>query len=326
MPRQPRIEYEHAFYHVMDRGRARCMIFHADIYYQTFLDTLGEACLRFDCLVHAYCLMGNHYHILIETPKANLSRIMRHINGVYTQRYNRLKKSDGPLFRGRFKAILVDHDGYLLQLSRYIHRNPIDMKSPLVTQLPDYYWSSYPSYVGKAKPVEWLAQDLTFGMLDHEDKYKGYANYVMAGVDEETAQFYCKGNMARIIGDKGFREWVYEELLPELAAEQKSRVIQPDVTMGQVISVVANYFSVSEGDITKRVKGPQKENEARKLAMYFCQELVAAKLTDVAARFHLNHVGSVSFITHQIRQRERENSQFRTQVEGLIKSIVKQAT
>ena len=95
MPRQPRIEYEHAFYHVINWGRARCMIFHEDFYYQTFLDTLGEACLRFDCLVHAYCLMGNHYHILIETPKANLSRIMRHINGVYTQRYNCLKNLMG---------------------------------------------------------------------------------------------------------------------------------------------------------------------------------------------------------------------------------------
>jgi putative transposase len=88
------------------------------------------------------------------------------------------------------------------------------MKSPLVTQLLDYYWSSYPSYVDKAKPVEWLVQDLTFGMLGHEDKHKGYANYVMAGVDEETAQFYSKGNLTSIIGDKGFREWVYEELLP----------------------------------------------------------------------------------------------------------------
>jgi hypothetical protein len=153
------------------------------------------------------------------------------------------------------------------------------MKSPLVSQLPDYYWSSYPSYVGKAKPVDWLAQDLTFGMLGNEDKHKGYANYVMAGVDEETTRFYSKGNMASIIGDKGFREWVYEELLPQLAAEQKSRVIQPYLTMGQVISVIANDFAVTEVDITKKVKGPQKENEARKLAMYFCQELVASKLT-----------------------------------------------
>jgi chromosomal replication initiation ATPase DnaA len=96
--------------------------------------------------------------------------------------------------------------------------------------------------------------------------------------------------------------------------------------MGHVIRVVANYFAITEVDITKRVNGPQKENEARKLAMYFCQELVTANLTDIAARFHLSHVGSVSFITHPIRKREKENSQFRTRVEELIKSIVKQAT
>ena len=89
--------------------------------------------------------------------------------------------------------ILVDHGAYLLQLSRYIQRNPINMKSPWVTQLPDYYWSSYPSYNGQAKPIEWLAQDFTFTMLGYEDehksklKLKGYANYVMAWVDEENA-------------------------------------------------------------------------------------------------------------------------------------------
>ena len=138
MPRPPRIEYENAFYHVMNRGRAREAIFHDKVYYDAFLKTLKEAVKRFDCVIHAYCLMGNHYHLLIQTPKANLSRVMRHINGVYTQRHNRLRLTDGPLFRGRFKAILVDIDSYLLHLSRYIHRNPIDMKSPLVENLVMY--------------------------------------------------------------------------------------------------------------------------------------------------------------------------------------------
>ena len=104
------------------------MIFHGDEYYHAFLETIGEVKQRFQCVIHAYCLMGNHYHLSVETPNANLGRIMRHINGVYTQRDNRLKKTDGPLFRGRYKAILIDHDAYLLQLSRYIHRNPVEMK------------------------------------------------------------------------------------------------------------------------------------------------------------------------------------------------------
>jgi putative transposase len=123
MPRPQRIEYENAFYHVMNRGRGRQTIFHSDEYFQAFLAALAEAQQRFGCVVHAYCLMSNHYHLLIETPNANLSRIMRHVNGVYTQRYNRLQQTDGSLFRGRYKVILVDQDAYLLQLSRYIHSN-----------------------------------------------------------------------------------------------------------------------------------------------------------------------------------------------------------
>jgi len=122
MPRPQRIEYENAFYHVMNRGRGKQIVFHSDEYYLSFLTLLAETRQRFGCVIHAYCLMANHYHLLIETPRANLSRIMRHINGVYTQRYNRLKKTDGPLFRGRYKSILVEQDAYLLQLTRYIHR------------------------------------------------------------------------------------------------------------------------------------------------------------------------------------------------------------
>ena len=105
MPRPQRIEYENAFYHVMNRGRGRQAVFHDPRYYQAFLETLAEVHQRFHCVIHAYCLMGNHYHLLLETPDANLSRIMRHINGVYTQRHNRLKKTDGALFRGRYKRI-----------------------------------------------------------------------------------------------------------------------------------------------------------------------------------------------------------------------------
>ncbi|NQY34648.1 MAG: transposase [Alteromonadaceae bacterium] len=91
-----RIEYKNALYHVMNCGRARQTIFHEEVYYQTFLDILADASKRFDCIDHAYYLMGKHYHLLIQTPKTNLSRVMRHVNGVYTQKYNRLQKTDGP--------------------------------------------------------------------------------------------------------------------------------------------------------------------------------------------------------------------------------------
>ena len=326
MPRPQRIEYENAFYHVMNRGRGRQAVFHAPRYYQAFLETLAEVHQRFHCVIHAYCLMGNHYHLLLETPDANLSRIMRHINGVYTQRHNRLKKTDGALFRGRYKALLVDKDAYLLQLTRYIHRNPVEMKRPIVAGLQDYLWSSYPAYISKVKVPDWLYRELTYQMLGHKQRYSGYANYVTQGVDEETAQHYQRGNMAAIIGDKDFKSWVYEELLPELNAEEKGQLILTGIAIKTIVEGIAKASDTTADKLTAVEKGPKKGNEDRKIAMYLCQELADVKLKDVAAYFNLSHVGSVSFITHQIRKKKREDKVLSRRIDTLIRVIMKQAT
>jgi len=310
----------------MNRGQGRRAIFPDDRYYQAFLETLAEAHQRFKCVIHAYCLMGDHYHLLIETPLANLGRIMRHINGVYTQRHNRLKKTDGPLFQGRYKAILVDRDVYLLQLTRYIHRNPIEMKRPTVSQLSEYHWSSYPAYIGKAKPQKWLEREMTYHMLDSKQRYKGYATYISQGVDEETAQLYNKGNQAAVIGDKNFKSWVYEELLPELESEDRGRILQSNITITDITSAIAEFYGTNEKEIRKVIKGPQKGSEARKIAMYLSQEVAAAKLSEIADYFNLNHNGSVSFITHQIRVKKREDASLRRKIDRLIKNVVKKAT
>jgi putative transposase len=125
MPRPLRLEYENAWYHVMNRGAARQDIYKNDQHRLLFLNLLKEASLYYNIEIHAYCLMDNHYHLLIHTPRGNLSQAMRHINGLYTQVFNRSEKIDGSLFRGRYKAILVEEDSYLLQVSRYIHLNPV---------------------------------------------------------------------------------------------------------------------------------------------------------------------------------------------------------
>jgi len=120
MPRPIRIEYENAFYHVMNRGRARNNIFFTEIHYLTFLKILGESCERFGCVIHGYCLMPNHYHLLIQTPNANLGRIMRHVNGVYTQKFNNLQKADmfelkhsGSVIRSLSKMKEIIKDNFL---------------------------------------------------------------------------------------------------------------------------------------------------------------------------------------------------------------------
>ncbi|MFW2440166.1 MAG: transposase [Arenicellales bacterium] len=301
MPRPQRIEYEGAFHHVMNRGRGRMTIFHDDAYYEVFLETLQEASKRFDAVIHAYCLMKNHYHLLIETPRANLSRIMRHVNGVYTQRYNRLRGTDGPLFRGRFKSILVDEDTYLLRFSRYIHRNPIETKKPVVNTLADYPWSSYPAYVNKSKCPDWLQREKTFQMLGQKRKYQGYQEYVAQGVDEVTLSFYSRGNILPVLGDLAFREMARQES-EETDLDKLRAALQDRPTSSEIVARVAKIFGTKADSITKKSKGPRTPNSARAFAMYVCQEYGDLSLKDIMQVFELRHTGSASFSINKIRQ------------------------
>src|SRR3989338_5280796 len=125
MARPLRIEFPEACYHVMNRGSERRNIFLHDTDYEAFLGLLEDAGERWQIKVFAFCLMANHYHLFLKTPQGNLSRVMRHLDGLYTQIFNRTYKRDGPLLRGCYKAIVVDADSYLLELVRYIHLNPV---------------------------------------------------------------------------------------------------------------------------------------------------------------------------------------------------------
>ena len=141
MARPLRIEFPGALYHVTSRGNARQRVFRDDEDRETFLATLAWVVARFRWRCHAYCLMDNHIHLLIDTPQPNLSRGMRQLNGVYTQRFNRRHRRVGHLFQGRFQAILVEKEGYLLELARYIVLNPVRAK---MVKTPERYpWSSY---------------------------------------------------------------------------------------------------------------------------------------------------------------------------------------
>jgi putative transposase len=248
---------------------------------------------------------------------------MRHVNDLYTQRYNRLKRTDGPLFRGRYKAVLVSQDEYLLQLSRYIHRNPIDTNIPMVERLEDYLWSSYPAFVGLREPEDWLERAFTYQLLKHPKPFEDYRHYVMQGVDEGTKKFHEKGNMGAIFGDETFKQWVFDELMPKLAAEGKSRVIQPNLTMPIIAEGVAAYYNTTPEALLKCTRGPQHNNEPRKVAMYLSQELAAARLVEIADYFNLNHYGSVGFATCQIRQLKKADRQFALKLTELIKGLIK---
>jgi len=154
MARPLRIEYEDAVYHVTSRGNSGTEIFLNDADRERFLEILANTVERFGWICHAYCLMTNHYHLLIETPRPNLSRGMRHLNGVYTQWFNRKHSRFGHLVQGRFKSIVVEKESYLLELSRYIVLNPVRAK--MVRSARDWRWSSYRATIGQAESPEFL--------------------------------------------------------------------------------------------------------------------------------------------------------------------------
>ncbi len=178
MARPLRIEYPGAFYHVVSRGNERRTIFRREEDYELFLTTLEDASSRFDVLIHAYCLIPNHLHLLVQTRDSNLSQFMKRLLGVYTIRFNRRHKRHGHLFQGRYKAYVVDQDSYFLQLSRYIHLNPVKAK---LSDSPDSYrWSSMRFYLKPNSP-SYLHTKFT---LDSFDSPRAYCVFVKEGMSQ----------------------------------------------------------------------------------------------------------------------------------------------
>ena len=186
MPRPLRIEYPGALHHVTARGNARADIYLGDDDRLRFLDILALAIERYGWLCHGYCLMDNHYHLLIETPNANLSRGMRHVNGVYTQAFNRHNGRVGHLFQGRYKAILVEGEAYLLELARYVVLNPV--RAGMVKAAGDWPWSSYHATAGDGAVPEWLSVAWLHGQFgaplggaDEGERQAAYRRFVAEG-------------------------------------------------------------------------------------------------------------------------------------------------
>lgn len=177
MARPLRLELTGALYHVTSRGDGREDIFLSERDRSGWLETLAGVCERFNWVCHAYCQMSNHYHLLIETPDANLSKGMRQLNGVYTQRFNREHQRVGHVFQGRFKAILADKDSYLLELARYVVLNPLRAKR--VRRIEQWPWSSYPATCGLAAKPDWLQTDFVLSQFQFgSQRARAIARYV----------------------------------------------------------------------------------------------------------------------------------------------------
>lgn len=217
MARPLRLIFKDGLYHVTARGNGRQPIFEDDIDRESFLTVLASTVARYHILCHAYCLMGNHYHLLLETPEANLSRAMRQLNGVYSQRFARRHERPGHVLQGRFHAQVVDRDAYLREVCRYVVLNPV--RASLVTHPGRWPWSSYRATAGEAPVPAFLTVDWVLSLGDTPVRARAehrYRQFVEAG-RVETANPLEPLNSRLVMGDADFLARL-RELAPDPAA------------------------------------------------------------------------------------------------------------
>jgi len=209
-----------------------------------FLSILEQACKRYQWSVYAYCLMDNHFHLLIETRESTLSKGMRHVNGVYTQWYNHTRKEKrfGHLFQGRFKAILVEKDHYLLELCRYVVLNPIRAK--MVKELIDYPWSSYRATVGYYKAGEWLDVDWVLSQFGKQKRraIEKYCQFIEEGVTESSPLSDLQGQL--VLGSEKF----VTKALSKLPKEKQKDLSEIPKKQRRKIYALSTYFKINDKD------------------------------------------------------------------------------
>lgn len=267
MARPQRIEYEGAVYHVTARGNERRAIFHDDADRERFLCVLGESVERFETRLHLFCLMGNHLHLVVETPRANLGWFMHRIETAYTVYFNRRHERCGHLLQGRYGARLVEKDAYLLRLSRYVHLNPVFTAAARkrsvrerITMLRGYRWSSYRSYIGRDRRLPFLAYGPTLAMVTSGPtrRAQAYRRFVESGIEEADADFLkVKHASPLCLGSEGFREGVltlYHRLLDgrpgreDIAFRRRAVVLSPE----EVLTTVCDRLGVERATLLRR--------------------------------------------------------------------------
>jgi putative transposase len=274
MARSLRLEFAGALYHVTSRGDRQENIFETDEDRHQFLTLLGDVCSHHNWQCHAYCLMSNHYHLLVETPDGNLSRGMRQLNGVYSQSFNRAHKRVGHVFQGRYKAILVEKESYLLELARYIVLNPVRAK--MVLDPIEWPWSSYRAMTQKQTKIDWLFTDWILSVFGKRRSQSiiAYKRFVSQGKGLPSPWTYLKNSM--VLGSEQFLDEVQimiddlEELdevprkqrrapalpLREIEAQSNSRddaILKMYKTQHYTLKQIGDYFGLHYSRISRIV-------------------------------------------------------------------------
>jgi REP element-mobilizing transposase RayT len=307
MPRPLRIEFENAWYHVSNRGASSRSIFLKPEHTQLFISILEDCISAFDIEVHAFSFLADSYHLLIKTPKPNLSHAMRQLNGMYTQRFNKEQQLDGPLFRGRYRATILEEQ-YALPICRFVDLQPVIHH--YVEQPLHYKWSSYRAHIGKPSMTTWLRTD-TIKSLCHD-----YQQFVNQGIDPETQAFYHKKKQPAILGSFQFKQ-----ALTKPGVQRK--IIQTPSLLGPsmdiIINATATYFDVPVEQIKLSRRG--QINIPRSTAIYLSRKLGRHILTEIAAVYSDISHAAVGTTVKRFQELLEKDSSLKQSVECIMQTL-----
>jgi len=315
MARPLRIEYEGAFYHVTARGNERGKIFFSKKDYEKFKQYVEAAKNKFGLILHAYVLMTNHYHLIAETPEKNLSKIMHFINGSYTTYVNIKRKRSGHLFQGRYKAILVDKDNYLLELSRYVHLNPV--RAGIATKPEDYPHSSYRSYI-MGCPESIISPDTVLGMsaASVREAAGNYRAFVERAMREEMSSPLQKVYGGMILGSK----WFIKDTLERIGLERtdvsevsRNKALRSTADIEEIISACCEHFEVA-----REVMMRARRSLSRKACIYLIKKHTCATNREIAAEFGSLTCSAVAKIDASMSKQLAEDKGLRNEIEGFL--------
>ncbi len=313
MARPLRIEYPHAFYHLIARGQRRDVIFYADDDRQEFLERLKETVGKYKLRVHAYVLMNNHYHLLLETPLGNLSTAMHFFHASYTNWFRTKHRLVGSIFQGRFKSILVEKDAYLLELSAYIHLNPV--RAGISERPEEYVWSSFGGYCARNN------QDFPYTREVREAAggRKLYREFVInrIRVTVEKEEVYGKNGL---LGGEGFKNKVLswtKERFPagverEVGELRRLRQLQAE----EVKEPIVERFGIEEGKLVEKRRG----NIYRKLYLYGLKQYTGLSLKEIGELSGMDYA-AVSGLVRQFRKESKTKREMERVVDLLDKAL-----
>ncbi len=303
----------------MNRGRRGDDIFSGPQECKLFVALLKEAVALWDVKISAYCLMSNHYHLLLQTPNGNLSRCMRHLNGVYTQRYNRLHGYDGSIFRGRFKSILVEEDAYQLELVRYIHRNPL--RAGMVQALEEYPWSSHPGYLTGAHKWDWLNKDFILSLLtEKRNKRQRYRQFMLTEEPAEITAIFAKEKLPPFLGSEHFLSWVKETFFTRKIDRQVPQSVHLAPTRQEILREICRLYDVDEHHLITVRRG--QKNEARNVAIYLCRVLRNDTLRDIGQAFGMTGYSPAGSAVERVRRELSKDRTLQKKIESIKESLL----